>query len=97
MEITYHARRTGKSYLQKQIKEKMEINQNIEIGVKYRIQTKNGIVEKYLSYIDKRTNCLYFVENEKDINDSNIGYMLGVRGTVHSTKNVIGVVNNENS
>jgi hypothetical protein len=64
-------------------------NQHLVIGVKYRIQTKKGIVEKYLSYIDKRTNCLYFVENEKDINDSNIGYMFGTRGTSHSTKNVI--------
>ena len=64
-------------------------NKHLVIGAKYRIQTKKGIVEKYLSYIDKRTNCLYFVENEKDINDSNIGYMFGTRGTMHSTKNVI--------
>lgn len=64
-------------------------NKHLVIGAKYRIQTKKGIVEKYLSYIDKRTNCLYFVKNEKDINDSNIGYMLGTRGTMHSTKNVI--------
>ncbi len=64
-------------------------NKHLVIGAKYRIQTKKGIVEKYLSYIDKRTNCLYFVKNEKDINDSNIGYMFGIRGTVHSTKNVI--------
>ena len=59
------------------------------IGTKYRIQTKKGIVEKYLSYIDKRTNCLYFVENKKDINDSNMGYMFATRGTSHSIKNVI--------
>ena len=71
---------------------KMAINQNLVIGEKYRIQTKKGIVEKYLSYIDKRTKMLYFVENEKDINDSNIGYMFGARGTMHSTKNVIGIV-----
>lgn len=64
-------------------------NKHLVIGAKYRIQTKKGIVEKYLSYIDKRTNCLYFVEKEKDINDSNIGYMFGTRGTMHSTKNVI--------
>ena len=65
-------------------------NTHLVIGEKYRIQTKKGIVQKYLSYIDKRTNCLYFVENEKDINDSSMGYMFGVRGTVHSTKNVLG-------
>lgn len=64
-------------------------NQHLVIGAKYRIQTKKGIIEKYLSYIDKRTNCLYFVEKEKDINDSKIGYMFGPRGTMHSTKNVI--------
>ena len=89
METTYHSRRTGKSYLQKQIKEKMEINQNIDIGVKYRIQTKKGIVEKYLSYIDKRTNCLYFVDDKEKINGSSIGYLFGNRGTVHSTKNIL--------
>ena len=64
-------------------------NKHLVIGAKYRIQTKKGIVEKYLSYIDKRTNCLYFVENENLINGSNIGYMFGTRGTMHSTKNVI--------
>lgn len=64
-------------------------NKHLVIGAKYRIQTKKGIIEKYLSYIDKRTHCLYFVENEKDINDLNIGYMFGPRGTMHSTKNVI--------
>lgn len=64
-------------------------NEHLVIGEKYRIQTKKGIVEKYLSYIDKKTNCLYFVENEKDINASNIGYMFGTRGTMHSIKNVI--------
>ena len=67
-------------------------NTHLVIGEKYRIQTKKGIVQKYLSYIDKRTKMLYFVENEKDINDSNIGYMFGTRGTMHSTKNVIGIV-----
>lgn len=89
MKITYHGRKAGKSYLQKLIKEKTAINQNIEIGGKYRIQTKNGIVEKWLSYIDKRTNCLYFVENENYINDSDIGYMFGTRGTVHASKNIL--------
>ena len=64
-------------------------NKHLVIGAKYRIQTKKGIIEKYLSYIDKRTNCLYFVENENLINGSNIGYMFGTRGTMHSTKNVI--------
>lgn len=64
-------------------------NQHLVIGAKYKIQTKKGIVEKYLSYIDKKTKCLYFVENEKHINNSNIGYMFGIRGTMHSTKNVI--------
>ena len=67
-------------------------NKHLVIGAKYKIQTKKGIVEKYLSYIDKRTNCLYFVENKNYINDSNIGYMFGVRGTAHSTKNVLGKV-----
>lgn len=64
-------------------------NKHLVIGAKYKIQTKKGIVEKYLSYIDKRTNCLYFVENENLINGSKIGYMFGTRGTMHSTKNVI--------
>ena len=64
-------------------------NKHLVIRAKYRIQTKKGMVEKYLSYIDKRTNCLYFVEKEKDINNSNIGYMFGTRGTMHSTKNII--------
>lgn len=64
-------------------------NNHLVIGAKYRIQTKKGIVEKYLSYIDKRTKMLYFVENENLINGSNIGYMFGTRGTMHSTKNVI--------
>lgn len=64
-------------------------NKHLVIGAKYRIQTKKGIVEKYLSYIDKRTKMLYFVENENLINGSNIGYMFGTRGTMHSTKNVI--------
>jgi len=64
-------------------------NQHLVIGAKYKIQTKKGIVEKYLSYIDKKTKCLYFVKNKKDINDSNIGYMFATRGTMHSTKNVI--------
>ena len=64
-------------------------NKHLVIGAKYRIQTKKGIVEKYLSYIDKKTKMLYFVENKKNINDSKIGYMFGTRGTMHSTKNVI--------
>lgn len=64
-------------------------NKHLVIGAKYRIQTKKGIVEKYLSYIDKRTKMLYFVENENLINGSNIGHMFGTRGTMHSTKNVI--------
>lgn len=64
-------------------------NSHLVIGAKYRIQTKKGIVEKYLSYIDKRTNCLYFVENEKDINNTQLGYLFATRGTMHSTKNVI--------
>ena len=64
-------------------------NKHLVIGAKYRIQTKKGIVEKYLGYIDKRTKMLYFVENEKDVNDFSIGYMFGTRGTMHSTKNVI--------
>ena len=29
-------------------------NKHLVIGAKYRIQTKKGIVEKYLSYIDKK-------------------------------------------
>ena len=64
-------------------------NKHLVIGAKYKIQTKKGIVEKYLSYIDKRTNCLYFVENENLMNSSKIGHMFGTRGTMHSTKNVI--------
>ena len=64
-------------------------NKHLVIGAKYRIQTKKGIVEKYLSYIDKRTKMLYFVEDENLINSSKIGYMFGTRGTMHSTKNVI--------
>lgn len=64
-------------------------NKHLVIGAKYRIQTKKGIVEKYLSYIDKRTNCLYFVENEKDVINPNKRYLFGTRGTMHSTKNVI--------
>ena len=67
-------------------------NAHLVIGAKYKIQTKKRIVEKYLSYIDKRTKMLYFVEDEKGINSSNIGYMFGTRGTVHSTKNVIVIV-----
>lgn len=67
-------------------------NAHLVIGAKYKIQTKKGIVEKYLSHIDKRTKMLYFVEDEDGINSSNIGYMFGTRGTVHSTKNVIGIV-----
>lgn len=89
MEVTYYGRRTGKSYLQKQIKEKIAINENMEIGVKYRIQTKKGIVEKYLSYIDKRTKLLYFVDDKEKINGSNIGYLFGNRGTVYSYKNIL--------
>ena len=64
-------------------------NKHLVIGAKYRIQTKKGIVEKYLSYIDKRTKCLYFVENEKDINNAQLGYLFTTRGTMHSTKNII--------
>jgi len=64
-------------------------NKHLVIGKKYRIQTKKGIVEKYLSYIDKKTKMLYFVENKKNINDSKIGYMFGTRGVMHSTKNII--------
>lgn len=71
-------------------------NKHLVIGAKYRIQTKKGIVEKYLSYLDKRTKCLYFVENKKDVNFTNMGYMFGTRGTMHSTKNVIGKIQNEN-
>jgi hypothetical protein len=64
-------------------------NKHLVIGAKYKIQTKKGIVEKYLSYIDKKTKMLYFIENKKNINDSKIGYMFGTRGTMHSTKNII--------
>lgn len=64
-------------------------NKHLVIGAKYKIQTKKGIVEKYLSYIDKRTHCLYFVENKNLINGPKLGYMFGARGTMHSTKNVI--------
>ena len=64
-------------------------NKHLVIGAKYKIQTKKWIVEKYLSYIDKKTKMLYFIENKKNINDSKIGYMFGTRGTMHSTKNII--------
>lgn len=67
-------------------------NTHLVIGEKYRIQTKKGIVEKYLSYIDKRTKMLYFVENKKDINNAQLGYLFTTRGTMHSTKNVLGKV-----
>ena len=61
----------------------------MEIGTKVKIKTKKGIVEKYLSFYDHKTKTYYFVEKEKDINSSNIGWMFGVRGTSHSFKNIV--------
>ena len=74
-----------------EVKEEKVLEEMV-IGKLYKINTKKGVVEKYLSYIDKRTGMHYFVDKENYINDSNIGYMFGARGTMHSTKNVIGIV-----
>ena len=62
----------------------------MEVGKKYKIQTKNGVVEKYLSYIETRAEAYYFVAKEKDINSSKTGWMFGKRGTAHNLENVIG-------
>ena len=70
-------------------------NSHLIIGELYDIQTKKGIVQKYLSYVDKRTKTLYFTEERGEVKKSkHITYMLtgrGVWGTAHSTKNVIGL------
>ena len=62
----------------------------MEIGKRYLIKTKKGIIKKYLSYV--KDGFYYFVENNKEINSSNIGFMFGVRGTVYNSKNIIGEV-----
>lgn len=59
------------------------------IGEPYKINTKKGVVTKYLSYIDTRTDMYYFVDKPKYVNSSKTGYMFGVRGTVYKIENVI--------
>ena len=71
-----------------EVKEKKVLEEMV-IGKLYKINTKKGVVEKYLSYIDKRTGMHYFVDKENYVNDSNIGYMFGTRGTVYNIDNVI--------
>lgn len=66
-----------------------KVVEDFEIGKLYKINTKKGVVEKYLSFIDKRNGMHYFVNKAKDVNDSNIGYMFGTRGTVYNIDNVI--------
>ncbi len=66
-----------------------KVLEELVIGKPYKINTKKGVVEKYLSYIDKRTNMYYFVNTTKAVNYSNTGYMFGVRGTVYNIENVI--------
>ena len=61
----------------------------MKIGDKVKLKTKKGIVEKYLSYVCHKTKTYYFVEKEKDINSSKLGFMFGIRGTAHSFKNII--------
>lgn len=67
-------------------------NSRCKVGKKYRIKTKNGIVEKYLSYIDEKNKLLYFVKSEGKINSKKLGFMYGTRGTNHNIKNVIGEI-----
>ena len=66
-----------------------KVLEELVIGKLYKINTKKGVVEKYLSYIDKRTGMHYFVNKAKEVNDSNMGYMFGTRGTVYNIENVI--------
>ena len=61
----------------------------MKIGDKVKIQTKKGIVEKYLSYVCPKTRTYYFTDNEQLINGSKIGYVFKTRGTAHSFKNII--------
>ena len=66
-----------------------KVLEELVIGKPYKINTKKGVVEKYLSYIDKRTGLYYFVNTTKAVNPGNTGYMFGTRGTVYNIENVI--------
>ncbi len=70
-------------------------NSHLKVGELYDIKTKNGIVQKYLSYVDKNTKTLYFTEEKREVKKTkHMTYMLtgrGVWGTAHSTKNIIGL------
>ena len=70
-------------------------NSHLQVGELYDIKTKHGIIQKYLSYVDKRSKTLYFSEKRREVKRHKyITYMLidkGSWGTAHSTKNVIGI------
>ena len=66
-------------------------NSHLKVGELYDIQTKKGIVQKYLSYVCKWTRILYFVDDKRNVLKKNYTNMYAKRGTAHSTKNVIGL------
>ena len=71
-----------------EVKEKKVLEEMV-IGKLYKINTKKGVVEKYLSYIDQKNEIYYFVDKPKQVNSSKTGYMFGTRGTVYNIDNVI--------
>ena len=71
-------------------------NGHLIVGELYDIQTKKGIVKKYLSFVDNWTKTLYFLESKGKIRKGKYGTWMqnsygGAFGTAHSTKNVIGL------
>ena len=71
-----------------EVKEETVLEEMV-IGKLYKINTKKGVVEKYLSYIDQKNEIYYFVDKPKQVNSSKTSYMFRTRGTVYNIDNVI--------